>query len=78
MKVFQMLRDHLICGINHPAIQKTLLAETDLTLDKALDIAQALEATEKGTKILKWKSLQLLGQAILCLKVIIVVHRRKH
>ena len=50
MKVFQMLCDHLICGINHPAIQKTLLAETDLTLDKALDIAQALKATEKGTK----------------------------
>ena len=38
---------------NHPAIQKTLSAEKDLTLDKALDIARALEAAEKGTKDLK-------------------------
>ena len=49
----EMLRDRLVCGINHPAIQKTLLAEKDLTLDKALDIARALEAAEKGTKDLK-------------------------
>ena len=48
-----MLRDRLVCGINHPAIQKTLLAEKDLTLDKALDIARALESAEKGTKDLK-------------------------
>ena len=45
-----MLRERLVCGINHPAIQKTLLAEKDLTLDKAVDIARALETAEKGTK----------------------------
>ena len=33
----EMLRDRLVCGINHPAIQKTLLAKKDLTLDKALE-----------------------------------------
>ena len=42
----EMLRDRLVCGINHPAIQKTLLAEKDLTLDKDLDIARALEAKQ--------------------------------
>ena len=35
----EMLHDHLVCGINHPANQKTLLAEKDLTLDNALEIA---------------------------------------
>ena len=49
----EMLRDCLVFGINHPAIEKTLLAEKDLTLDKALDIARELEAAEKGTKDLK-------------------------
>ena len=48
-----MVRDCLVFGINHPAIEKTLLAEKDLTLDKALNIAGELEAAEKGTKDLK-------------------------
>ena len=49
----EMLCDCLVFGINHPAIEKTLLAEKDLTLDKAVDIAWELEAVEKGTKDLK-------------------------
>ena len=47
----EMLRDRLVCGINHAGIQKRLLAEKDLTFAKALNIAQALEADEKGPKI---------------------------
>ena len=45
----EMLRDRLVCGVNLAGIQKRLLAEKDLTFTKALDIAQALEAAEKGT-----------------------------
>ena len=46
----EMLRDRLVCGVNHAGIQKRLLAEKDLTFTNALDIAQALEAAEKGNK----------------------------
>ena len=38
-----MLRDRLVCGINNEGIQNKLLAETDLTYGKALDIARSLE-----------------------------------
>ena len=40
----ETLHDRLICGVN----QKCLLAEKDLTFDKALDIAKRLETAEKG------------------------------
>jgi len=33
-----MLRDCLVCGINHQAIQRRLLAKKKLTFDKALEI----------------------------------------
>ena len=49
----QMLRDRLVCGVNQSGIQKCLLAEKDLTFDKALDIAKALEVAEKNTQDLK-------------------------
>ena len=45
--LLEMLRDRLVCGVNHSGIQKRLLADKDLTFDKALDIAKALEAAEK-------------------------------
>ena len=44
----ETLRNRLICGANHLGIQKCLLAEKDLTFEKALNIAKALEAAEKG------------------------------
>ena len=43
-----MLRDRLICGANHLGIQKCPLTEKDLTFEKALNIAKALEAAGKG------------------------------
>ena len=49
----EMLRDGLICGVNQSGIQKRLLAEKDLTFDKAFDIAKALEVAEKDTQDLK-------------------------
>jgi hypothetical protein len=55
----EMLRDRLVCGIEDTAIQRKLLAEADLTLKKAVDIALAMESAvkdaetigETGTKV---------------------------
>ena len=44
-----MLRDRLVCGIASSAIQRRLLAELDLTLKKAQDLAQAIESADKGS-----------------------------
>ena len=41
------LRDRLVCGIKHGNIQKKLLSESDLTLQKAIDIATAMETAAK-------------------------------
>ena len=48
--VQEMLHDRLVCGVNQSGIQKGLLAEKDLTFDKALDIAKALKEAEKDTQ----------------------------
>ena len=48
-----MLRDWLVCGINHDGIQRKLLAEKSFTYDKALEIALTMETAERGTKDLK-------------------------
>ena len=45
-----MLRDRLVCGIENPAIQKKLLAERNLTFEKALDIAVSMEAAIRDAK----------------------------
>ncbi len=42
-----MLRDRLVCGIASSSIQRRLLSETELTLVKALDLAQAIESADK-------------------------------
>ena len=48
-----MLRDRLVCGINHEGIQRRLLSEKNLTYDNALEIALAMEAAAKDTKDLQ-------------------------
>ena len=45
-----MLRDRLVCGINHQVVQRRLLAEKNLTFDKALEISLAVEAADKDMK----------------------------
>ena len=40
----EMLRDRLVCGINHERLQSRLLSESKLTLQKALELAQAHES----------------------------------
>ena len=42
-----MLRDRLVCGVNDSCIQRRLLAEPDLTLKKAMDLAVAVEFAGK-------------------------------
>ena len=46
----KMLRDRLVCGINNQKYQRQMLAETDLTLKKATDLAQAMEAADRNSK----------------------------
>ncbi|XP_033105178.1 uncharacterized protein LOC117107583 [Anneissia japonica] len=51
------LRDRLVCGITTTAIQKKLLAEADLTLQKAIEIAIAMETASKEAEELKHKQI---------------------
>ena len=43
----EALRDRLACGMKDAATQRRLLAESKLTLAKALEIAQGMEAAAK-------------------------------
>ena len=43
-----MLRDQLICGISDDRIQRRLLAERELTFEKAVEIATATETASKN------------------------------
>ena len=45
----ESLRDRLVCGLANAAHQKRLLSEGELSLDKALLIAQSLEMAEGST-----------------------------
>ncbi|XP_069103886.1 uncharacterized protein [Argopecten irradians] len=46
----QALRDRLVCGLMSEVIQKKLLAEKDLDLAKATEIALAVEMATKNTE----------------------------
>ena len=52
----QAIRDCLVCGLRSEGTQKRLLAEADLTLAKALEIAQSMEAANRNTQRLKGSS----------------------
>ena len=50
----EMLRDRLVCGVQDIRIQRRLLAEPKLSLQRALDLALAIAAAEKdASKIQK-------------------------
>ena len=49
----EIIRDRLVCGVNHDGIQQRLLSEKNLSFKNAFDLAQAIEADEKNNKILK-------------------------
>ena len=46
----EMLRDRFVCGINNETIQRRLLAETKLTLEKALTLAKFIETAVENTR----------------------------
>jgi hypothetical protein len=46
----QNIRDQFICGLASPEIRKRLLAETHLTLKKAVEVAQAIEEASAEVK----------------------------
>ena len=48
-----MLRDRLVCGVNHEAITNRLLSEKKLDFDKALELAQSIESAERDKRHLK-------------------------
>ena len=45
-----MLRDRIVCGINSSKIQQRLLAEKDLTLEKAVNLTQGMETATKNVQ----------------------------
>ncbi|XP_055714912.1 uncharacterized protein K02A2.6-like [Phlebotomus papatasi] len=47
------IRNQFVMGIRNKSIQKRLLEKRDLTLELAVDIAKAMEASEKGEAALK-------------------------
>lgn len=53
----EMLRDRLVCGVADDRIQRRLLAEPGLTLEKALEVAQATETANRDVR-----NLQLLSK----------------
>ena len=49
----EMLRDRLVCGMARVRTQQRLLAEVDLTFEKAMKIAQAMKLAERDAKELR-------------------------
>ena len=42
-----MLRDRLVCGVNHKGIQRKLLAQENLTYENAYALALSVEVSKK-------------------------------
>ncbi|XP_056012602.1 uncharacterized protein K02A2.6-like [Ostrea edulis] len=53
------LRDRIVCGLNNEQIQRQLLSKTTLTLQKAIDIAVAMETASKDTQELRDKQVSV-------------------
>ena len=45
-----MIRDQLICGVNYNAIETRLLSESSITLERATELAVALEAADQDVQ----------------------------
>ena len=57
-KLSEMLRDRIVCGINNEAIQKKLLAEKDLTYERAIAIAQGSEQADRNMREIRTQKSQ--------------------
>ena len=49
----EALRDRFVCGLRNEAMQRRLLAETDLTLTKAMELTQSMEAADRNSRAFK-------------------------
>ena len=49
----EALRDHFVCGLANEGIQKRLLSEANLDFEKAVQIAQGMEAAQKSSQDVK-------------------------
>ena len=49
----EALRDRLVCGFKNEGVQKRLFTYSDLTLTKAVEVAQSMEAVERDTQEMK-------------------------
>ena len=58
-----MFCDRLVCGVNEETIQRCLLAESGLTLKKAVGIAQGLEAAARNVREIQTKPGELTNAA---------------
>ena len=63
----EALRDRLVCGLKNEGVQKRLLAYSNLTLVKAIEVAQSMEVAERDTQ--EMKSTKLLSKRSLHHKV---------
>ena len=60
----EALRDRLVCGIHSESTQRRLLAEADLTLARAIEVAQSMEAAEINAQQLEGSTLQVGQMAV--------------
>ena len=49
----EMLKDRLVCGVNHVAIRQKLLSQKTLTYATAVELAQTIETAEKDAQHIK-------------------------
>ena len=49
----EALRDRFVCGLAEESVQRRLLSEDDITIEKAVKLATSMEAASKGTAALK-------------------------
>lgn len=59
-----MLRDHLVCGCKDSHLHSKLLAESDLTFEKAFKQAKAMETAERDLKGLQDKTRDMLSPVV--------------
>ena len=55
----EALRDKFVCGINSEGVQQRLLVEAGLTLDKAFEMAQCMEAAAVDAKQFHAKEVEM-------------------
>jgi hypothetical protein len=63
-KLKEMLRDRLVCGIADDRMQRRLLAEPELTFEKALKVALAIETANRDVRDLQLKIVEGVGSNV--------------